>query len=80
MYPYEVVRNGLQSSRSYVEENLNMRKLISKIYTKRGIYGFYYGFYLNLIRILPNTAIMFCLHEYFTRLFIDMHLNKNKSI
>lgn len=78
MYPYEVVRNGLQSSRTYKEEDLNMRKLIMKIYASRGISGFYYGFFVNLIRLLPNTAIMFCFHEYFTRLFIKMHLNKKK--
>lgn len=79
MYPYEVLRNGLQSSRTYDDEKLNNRKLISNIYKKRGINGFYYGFALNLFRILPNTAIMFCCHEYFTRIFSRKIVNSNKS-
>lgn len=80
MYPYEVIRNGLQSSRNYVNEKLNNRKLIKNIYNIRGLRGFYYGFSLNLIRILPNTAIMFSFHEYFTRLFTNITINKNKVI
>ena len=46
---------------------MSIRKLIKNIYTERGILGFYAGFKVNLIRILPNTAIMFMCYEYLTR-------------
>ena len=72
MYPYEVIRNGQQSSRNYKEEKLGILKLTKEIYTKRGKYGFYYGFRINLIRILPNTAIMFCAYEYLSRYLFNL--------
>ena len=75
MYPYEVIRNGLQSSRNYKEEGLVIKKLFLVIYKSRGYSGFYYGFILNIFRILPNTAIMFCFHEYFSRLFTNILVN-----
>jgi hypothetical protein len=59
MYPYEVLRNGLQSSRTYDDEKLNNRKLISNIYNKRGINGFYYGFTLNLLEYFQIQQLCF---------------------
>ncbi len=40
-----------------------MTKLIKNIYTTQGLSGFYGGFKINLIRILPNNAIMFASYE-----------------
>jgi hypothetical protein len=46
--------------------------MIIKIYKHQGFIGFYSGFFVNLIRILPNTAIMFVSYEKISYL-----LNKN---
>lgn len=68
-YPSEVIRNGLQSSRSYDKENLGVIKFARKIYDNRGIKGFYSGYNIALIRVLPNNAIMFISYEFCTRFF-----------
>ncbi len=47
---------------------MSLGKLIKEIYTERGIYGFYAGFKINLLRILPNNAIMFVAYEYLSKL------------
>lgn len=62
-YPHEVIRNNLQNERNYNEKQMSMIKLIKQIYRNQGIAGFYGGFRINLIRILPNTAIMFASYE-----------------
>lgn len=40
-----------------------MTKLFNNIYHRQGLPGFYVGFKVNLIRILPNNAIMFASYE-----------------
>ena len=62
-YPHEVIRNNLQNDRDYVKKQMNMTKLIKYIYRTQGLNGFYGGFKINLIRILPNNAIMFGSYE-----------------
>jgi hypothetical protein len=79
-YPHEVVRNNLQNIRNYEEKKMSMLKLIKEIYKERGIKGFYAGFSINLMRILPNTAIMFMAYEYFSKILAEYYrnyLNKN---
>lgn len=73
MYPYEVIRNSMQSIREI--RTLKLITFVNKMYSENGIKAFYKGFYLNLFRILPNTAIMFCFHEYFTHVFTNKYNN-----
>ena len=79
-YPHEVIRNNLQNVRNYEEKKMSLFKLIKEIYHERGITGFYAGFRINLMRILPNTAIMFMSYETFSkvlnRYYIDFKNNK----
>ena len=67
-YPHEVIRNNLQNERQYEQKKMSILKLINNIYTERGITGFYSGFRINLVRILPNTAIMFMAYEYLSKI------------
>ena len=46
---------------------MNILRLVRDIFREKGILGFYAGFGVNLIRILPNTAIMFTCYEYLSR-------------
>lgn len=62
-YPHEVIRNNLQNERNYDKKKMSMTKLIKNIYRAQGISGFYGGFRINLLRILPNNAIMFTSYE-----------------
>lgn len=62
-YPHEVVRNNLQNERNYLEKQMSLAKITKSIYRSQGISGFYGGFKVNLIRILPNNAIMFASYE-----------------
>lgn len=79
-YPHEVIRNNLQNIRQYAEKKMSMTKLIKEIYHERGIPGFYAGFRINLLRILPNTAIMFMAYEYSSKImsqkYIEHKMNK----
>ena len=47
---------------------MSLPKLLKEIYHERGIAGFYAGFKINLLRILPNTAIMFVAYEYLSKI------------
>jgi solute carrier family 25 (mitochondrial folate transporter), member 32 len=79
-YPHEVIRNNLQNVRNYEKKGMSLGKLVREIYTERGINGFYAGFKINLLRILPNTAIMFMAYEYFSKIMnntLKKMTNKN---
>jgi solute carrier family 25 folate transporter 32 len=77
-YPHEVIRNNLQNVRNYEQKKMTLSKLLKEIHTERGISGFYAGFRINLLRILPNTAIMFMAYEYFSKI-MNSALNKFKN-
>ena len=57
---------------------MSLFKLLNEIYRERGIIGFYAGFRINLLRILPNTAIMFMAYETFSK-EINKFYNQNKN-
>ncbi len=57
---------------------MGMVKLMKEIYKERGVSGFYAGFKINLVRILPNTAIMFMTYEYLSK-FLAKEYNMLKS-
>ena len=54
---------------------MSIRVLIKDIYHERGIPGFYAGFKINLLRILPNTAIMFMAYEYLSKIMTERYHN-----
>lgn len=54
--------------RNYQEKKMSLFKLVKEIYHEKGIGGFYAGFPINLLRILPNTAIMFMAYESFSKI------------
>ena len=68
----------MQNYRDYKEKGMSMPKLIKEIYSSKGLMGFYGGFFVNLLRILPNTAIMFVSYEYLSKVFSKMEIFNNK--
>jgi hypothetical protein len=78
-YPHEVIRNNLQNVRNYEEKKMSLIKIVKEIYSERGITGFYAGFRINLLRILPNTAIMFMSYETLSRVFNSYYKTFKKN-
>jgi solute carrier family 25 (mitochondrial folate transporter), member 32 len=54
-YPHEVIRSRMMDSRVKVRFVETCRN----IYATEGIFGFYVGLPVSLIRVLPNTCITF---------------------
>ena len=77
-YPHEVIRNNLQNERNYEKKKMSMTKLIKNIYQAQGIRGFYGGFRINLLRILPNNAIMFASYEKLSYFLENLYYRRNK--
>jgi solute carrier family 25 folate transporter 32 len=63
-YPHEVLRSRQQDIRGYDKTKVNLLNVIKGVNKKDGIRGFYAGFYVNLIKILPQNAILFVVYEY----------------
>lgn len=67
-YPHEILRTRMQ-----VRNSQSLVKTIRKIYkTNGGFKGFYQGFFTNLIRTVPASAITLVSFEYF-KSFITKH-------
>ena len=56
VYPMDVIKCNQQIHKT----KINIVQMIKTIYLKRGILGFYAGFYPTIIRAFPaNTALVF---------------------
>ncbi|RDD41078.1 Solute carrier family 25 member 33 [Trichoplax sp. H2] len=73
-YPYEVVRTRLREKGSRGRYN-TFYQTLTKIAREEGRIGLYGGLSLQLIRSVPNTAIIFATYEY-----VKFHLEKNLGI
>lgn len=62
-YPHEVVRTRLQTLKG--TKYASLRHSIRLIFQEEGFRGFYKGLGTSLVRIIPNTAIMFVAYENF---------------
>lgn len=58
-YPHEVIRSRMMDSRTSVSFLLICRK----IYSTQGLLGFYAGLPVSVLRVVPNTAVAFCVYE-----------------
>lgn len=56
--PSEVIKIGLQMNTGQVKKG-NLRAVVSSIYKKNGLLGFYLGFLPTFIRDVPSTGIYF---------------------
>ena len=73
-YPHEVIRARQQDTRKADKRDAGVVSTIRNTYRLLGPAGFYNGFRLNLIRIVPQNAVVFVLYEYLCNL-----LNPNKG-
>ena len=73
-YPHEVIRARQQDTRKGDLRDSGVVGTIRNTYRLLGPAGFYNGFRLNLIRIVPQNAVVFVLYEYLINL-----LNPNKG-
>lgn len=63
-YPHEVIRARQQDTRLNDNQNRNVMQVIRRTYRNGGLKSFYHGFSLNMMRMLPQNAILFLLYEY----------------
>jgi solute carrier family 25 (mitochondrial folate transporter), member 32 len=59
-YPHEVLRSRLMDSRA---ARVSLTTLCRDIYQSHGLAGFYAGLPISMVRVVPNTAIAFCVYE-----------------
>ena len=62
-YPHEVVRSRQQDIRSFDKHSKRLFQVMKRTYKDEGLKAFYKGFSLNLVRMLPQNAIVFLLYE-----------------
>lgn len=58
-YPHEVIRSRMMDSRTPV----TFVRICTDIYSQQGILGFYAGLPISVLRVVPNTAVAFCVYE-----------------
>jgi len=59
-----VIRSRQQDIRGHDRVHAGLATVIKGLYKEEGIIGFYTGFHINLMRIIPHTAILFMVYEY----------------
>ncbi|KAI9634390.1 putative flavin-adenine dinucleotide transporter [Dioszegia hungarica] len=63
-YPYQVVRARIQNaSPSPSQPRVTIPSVIAATYRNEGFLAFYKGLGTNALRILPGTAVLFCIYE-----------------
>ena len=71
-YPHEVVRSRQQDVRSFDKHSKRLSQVIKRTYKQEGLKAFYKGFSLNLIRMLPQNALLFLVYEKLSMLFTNL--------
>lgn len=60
IYPCQVTKSRLQT---YNALNTTFTGVVSDIYTREGVRGFWKGVWMNIVRVLPATCITFIVYE-----------------
>ncbi len=63
-YPHEVLRARQQDIRAYDGHTAGLISVVRRLYKTEGAKGFYTGFGVNMIKMLPHNAILFVVYEY----------------
>ena len=67
-YPLNVIRSRLQDistdNKSYKKPYSNLKSCIKQTYSELGIRSFYRGLPIHLLRVSPQTCILFMVYEY----------------
>lgn len=69
IYPQDLIKTQIQASPN--NKNISFISVAKTIYKERGLYGFYRGFSLALIRAVPLHACTFTIMEMLTQRFGD---------
>ncbi|KAI3403426.2 hypothetical protein KGF56_003710 [Candida oxycetoniae] len=80
-YPHEILRTRMQmrhnihtnkQSTNTTFTRVSLLKIISKIYHGEGLKGFYAGYFTNLARTVPASAVTLVSFEYFKTYLLDI--------
>lgn len=61
-YPYQVIRSRLQTYEAHIVYR-GVNDVVTRIWAREGIAGFYKGLGPNLFRVLPSTWVTFLVYE-----------------
>ncbi|KAK7531342.1 mitochondrial carrier domain-containing protein [Phyllosticta citribraziliensis] len=61
-YPYQVVRSRLQTYDASSEYR-SARDVVTQLWKREGVAGFYKGLLPNIVRVLPTTCVTFLVYE-----------------
>ncbi|KAF2095010.1 mitochondrial carrier [Rhizodiscina lignyota] len=74
-YPYQVVRSRLQTYDAQIAYT-SAGDVVTQVWRKEGIRGFYKGLVPNIVRVLPSTCVTFLVYEntkFYLPRFYDTH-------
>ena len=69
-YPYQVIRTRLQMYNADSTYN-GVRDVVTQVWRKEGLAGFYKGLGPNLVRVMPSTWVTFLVYENTRLYFLD---------
>ncbi|CAI2373782.1 unnamed protein product [Moneuplotes crassus] len=72
-YPSELVRARQHDTRNHDQRGNHFFKVVKRSYMSHGILGFYTGFSLNLLKILPQNIIVFMFYEKLSHLLTNKY-------
>ncbi|KAF6063904.1 Mitochondrial carrier family protein [Candida albicans] len=71
-YPHEILRTRMQLRRDKGKSK-SLVKTVSSIFQKDGLRGFYSGYFTNLARTLPASAVTLVSFEYFKTYLLEIN-------
>lgn len=78
-YPHEILRTRMQLRQDKGKPK-SLLKTISSIFRNEGMRGFYAGYFTNLARTLPASAVTLVSFEYFKTYLLEMSGKLNKKL
>ena len=78
-YPHEILRTRMQL-RQDTGKHKSLLKTISSIFRNEGLRGFYAGYFTNLTRTVPASAVTLVSFEYFKTYLLEMSGKLNKNL
>lgn len=68
-YPHEILRTKMQMQKT---SEVSLTKWVGDIFRKEGLLGFYAGYFTNLARTLPASAVTLVSFEYFKTYLLEI--------
>lgn len=71
-YPHEILRTRMQMRKDTASPEGSLSQTVAKIFKKEGVKGFYTGYFTNLARTVPASAVTLVSFEYFKTYLLEI--------